>query len=65
MLKKNIDLRRRRVALGFSQEEIAKVIGISSRTIQRIESGANPSMVFRRRIELEVGRMEKGRGMIR
>ena len=65
MLKKNIDLRRRRVALGFSQEEIAKVIGISSRTVQRIESGSNPSVVFRRMIELELVRMEKGRGMIK
>jgi len=64
-MTKNIELRRRRVALGFSQEALAAVIGISSRTIQRIESGHNPSPVFRRMIGEELARLEKGKGMIR
>ena len=62
---KPIDLRRRRVALGFSQEELAKAMGISSRTIQRIESGHNPSPVFRKMIDAELSKMEKSRGMLR
>lgn len=35
---------RRRVARGYSQEELARRIGCSARTIQRIESGATDEM---------------------
>jgi len=62
---KHVELRRRRVALGQSQESLAAIIGISSRTIQRIEAGHNPSMVFQRMISSALDRLEKGKGMIK
>lgn len=59
------DLRRRRLNLHFTQEEFARAIGISPRTIQRIEAGQTASMLVTRTIEKELSRMEKSRTMIR
>ncbi|WP_255833015.1 helix-turn-helix domain-containing protein [Kordiimonas sp. SCSIO 12603] len=39
-----MDLKHRRLAKNWSQEQLAAISGVSSRTIQRIENGAKPGM---------------------
>lgn len=56
-----VELRRRRVALGWTQEELAKVMGLAVRTIIRVESGANRSQVFCVLIDEELKRREESR----
>ncbi len=54
-----MDLKERRNALEITQEELAKIVGISHRTIQRHEKGMSQSPAVRELLERELSRMEK------
>lgn len=54
-----MSLRERRKRLEITQEELARIVGISHRTIQRHEKGMTQSPAVRVLLERELSRMEK------
>lgn len=54
-----MDLKKRREALSLTQEELARIVGVSYRTIQRHEKGLSQSAAVRELLERELSRMEK------
>ena len=54
-----MELKKRREALGLTQEEIARITGISHRTVQRHEKGMSQSPAVKELLERELSRMEK------
>lgn len=53
--------KERREKLNLTQEDFAKIVGVSSRTILRHEAGKNRSPAVTRLIELTLTRIEKRR----
>jgi len=54
-----MNLRERRKRLEITQEELAKITGVSARTIQRHESGGPQNPAVKKLINNELTRMEK------
>ena len=54
-----MELKERREALGLTQEEVARISGVSHRTIQRHEKGMSQSPAVKELLERELSRIEK------
>ena len=54
-----MNLRERRKRLEITQEELANIVGVSHRTIQRHEKGMSQSPAVKKLLERELSRMEK------
>lgn len=54
-----MDLKKRREALSLTQEELARITGVSHRTVQRHEKGMSQSPAVKELLERELSRMEK------
>lgn len=54
-----MDLKKRREDLGLTQEKLARIVGVSHRTIQRHERGFSQSPAVKELMERELRRMEK------
>lgn len=54
-----MNLRERREKLSLSQEELARITGISTRTVQRHEAGLSQSPAVKTLLNRELDRMEK------